>query len=314
MQWYYLLHGQRQGPVDSLTLEDLVREGLVHDSTYVWRDGFAEWQLYGVVKAKAEPAQFRPETAPAPKPESTPSGTSGLHPARPNVPAGGPATGPAGGPGPSSAASNAGSAHTARSSDGIFFFYPVLDALSDGRVIRSGVVIGLKIACWLALAAAVLVALTIIMAASHGTGAGLLGGILFAILLLGAGACVAQICWYRSASVAALGSSRYTIISIFSILSRTAGEAAACSLVGIGVGACLFLWLGPSVPLGLPGIGGIPAPIAVENTFLAGIISLVYLAAMGFGLLILGYFWAESIMLLVDIEQNTRKSSQAAGG
>ena len=73
-----------------------------------------------------------------------------------------------------------------------------------------------------------------------------LGGILFAIIILGTTACVAQIYWYRAGSVAALEhSSGYTVIPIFSILSRAGGEAAATGLGGIGVGACIFLWLSP---------------------------------------------------------------------
>lgn len=192
---------------------------------------------------------------------------------------------------------------------GAFFFYPVLAALNDGRSIRNCVIVGLKVAAVLVALGGVLAALTIITSAFHGSGGAALGGILFAILILGTAACVGQVYWYRSASVAALESSRNTVIPIFSILSRAGGEATATACAGIGVGGCLFLWLSPDIAAGtlqaLPFLGQIPA----GSGFLGGIILLVYLAVLGFSALILGYFWSEFIMLLVDIERNTRKNA-----
>ena len=64
MQWFYLVQGQRQGPVDDAALEALVRQGTVRDDTYVWREGLAEWQTYGAVKPKPAPAQTESRGAP----------------------------------------------------------------------------------------------------------------------------------------------------------------------------------------------------------------------------------------------------------
>ena len=188
-----------------------------------------------------------------------------------------------------------------------FFYYPVLDALSDGRVIRKFVIVCLKIAAVMFALLGVLGALTVLTTSLKGTGATALGGILFAIIILVTTACVAQIYWYRAASVAALEhQTRNTIIGIFSILSRAGGEAAATGFAGIGIGACLFLWLSPEGSFGLPGGVPILSQIPTEGGFLGGIIVLVYLAVLGFSALILGYLWAECLMLLVDIERNTR--------
>jgi hypothetical protein len=170
------------------------------------------------------------------------------------------------------------------------------------------VIVALKVVAVLVALGGVLAALTILTGALRGTGGTALGGILFAILILGTAACVGQIYWYRAASVAALEHSRNTVIPIFAILSRAGGEAAATGFAGIGVGACLFLWLSPEGALGmLPGLA-FPAQLPAEGGFLTGIVVLVYLAVLGFSALILGYLWAECIMLLVDIERNTRKS------
>ena len=302
MQWYYLVQGQRQGPVDDAALEGLVRDGTVADSTYVWREGFSEWQVYSAVKPTA------PDPRPPLRPEGPPFGAqpSPLHmSSQPLRPLGGQ---PAAAAAPARAYSPP-VAKAAPASKNVFFFYPVLIALSDGSAIRKAVVVALKVAAIVAALAGLLMAVSILTVSSHGTGTALLGGILFAILLLGAGICVAQIFWYRSGSVAALGSSRYSIISIFSILSRASGEAAATSLLATAAGACLFLWLAGTA--NLPITPGLPIPIQVDNNFVAGLIVLIYLAALAFAALILGYLWAETIMLLVDIEQNTRHNPKS---
>jgi hypothetical protein len=291
MHWYYLLNGQRQGPVDDAGLELLVRQGTVQDDTLVWREGLAEWQPYGSVKPKpaAPPPQAppRPEPAPPPRPDPTPRPEPVP---RPYSPPQSPAMPPRAG------------------SSGAFFFYPILDALNDGRVIRKFVIVALKVIAVLIALGGILAALTILTTALRGTGGTALGGILFAILILGTAACVGQIYWYRAASVAALEHSRNTVIPIFAILSRAGGEAAATGLAGIGLGACLMLWLSPEGSLGM--LQGIPflAQVPAEGGFLSGIIVLVYLAMLGFSALILGYLWAECIMLLVDIERNTRQN------
>lgn len=80
MQWYYTFQGQRQGPVDDAGLEDLVSQGVIRDDTHVWREGLAEWQLYGAVKPKPMSAPTPvPTPASSPKPIETPieSGVGG---------------------------------------------------------------------------------------------------------------------------------------------------------------------------------------------------------------------------------------------
>ena len=192
----------------------------------------------------------------------------------------------------------------------MFFFYPVLDALNSGGVIRKWVVIGLKIAAIVGLLAGLLMAVTIITAAGRGSAGALLGGIIAAVIILGTALCVAQILWYRSGSVADLTHSRYAVIPIFSVLSRAFGETAATSMAGVGVAGCLLLWLTPAgdvAPIaGLPFISGLAYQ---GGGFIAGLILIVYMVGLGFGALIGGYLWAECIILLVDIEQNTRQKA-----
>jgi RsiW-degrading membrane proteinase PrsW (M82 family) len=42
-QWYYVVNGQRRGPVDSAALSALAREGLLDRTALVWREGLPDW-------------------------------------------------------------------------------------------------------------------------------------------------------------------------------------------------------------------------------------------------------------------------------
>lgn len=50
MSWYYVLHGQRQGPVSQADFEQLVADGVVTSETLVSLDAMATWQPYAVVR------------------------------------------------------------------------------------------------------------------------------------------------------------------------------------------------------------------------------------------------------------------------
>src|SRR5271155_4075483 len=153
MQWYYTVQGQRQGPVDDAGLEDLVRRGVIRDDTDVWRDGLAEWQLYGAVKP-----------IPAAEEVAAPAGLMERHIDRPieNPAAGGsgvptitepyaaqsysaPTYAAPFGSTPAYSAPAAVAQPATAEAKGYLFYYPVLRALGDGRVIRTCVVWGLKI-------------------------------------------------------------------------------------------------------------------------------------------------------------------------
>ncbi len=51
MNWYYADGTQQQGPVSEADFAQLVQAGKVTDQTMVWREGMADWQPYGNVKA-----------------------------------------------------------------------------------------------------------------------------------------------------------------------------------------------------------------------------------------------------------------------
>ncbi|HLH43409.1 MAG TPA: RDD family protein [Bryobacteraceae bacterium] len=56
MRWYYAEAGQRKGPVDETSLDELVRQGVVRDDTLVWSEGMAGWQPHGSVRGARAPS------------------------------------------------------------------------------------------------------------------------------------------------------------------------------------------------------------------------------------------------------------------
>jgi uncharacterized RDD family membrane protein YckC len=49
MQWYYVVSGQRQGPIEPSEFEQLVRDGMINGDTLVWHEGLTAWQPYASV-------------------------------------------------------------------------------------------------------------------------------------------------------------------------------------------------------------------------------------------------------------------------
>jgi hypothetical protein len=44
VNWFYVLHGQRAGPVSDAQLDELLRSGAITRETLIWRQGMADWQ------------------------------------------------------------------------------------------------------------------------------------------------------------------------------------------------------------------------------------------------------------------------------
>lgn len=69
MAWYYVLANQRQGPVEQPEWERLIQQGMITDSTMVWREGMGNWQAYGEIRnpasAVASPVAAAPPGASA---------------------------------------------------------------------------------------------------------------------------------------------------------------------------------------------------------------------------------------------------------
>jgi hypothetical protein len=188
----------------------------------------------------------------------------------------------------------------------IRFFHPILDALDRGDVIRTAVVFVLRALGVLTVLAGLYLLVEILKLSFQLPAQGTIGGLLFAIIFVAAIASLTQILFYRAESVRNLGESAFTVIPIFSILFRTMGETYATSGVAIGVGGCLFIWLSGLNPAQmLPGAGQL-LPAVAGGTFMDGVLFLVWAALASFAALIVFYFLAEAVVVIVDIARNIR--------
>ena len=65
MQWYYVVNGQRQGPVAQDEFDQHVRAGVIQADTLVWHEGMAEWKAYGLVAPPGSMPPVLPPVGPA---------------------------------------------------------------------------------------------------------------------------------------------------------------------------------------------------------------------------------------------------------
>jgi hypothetical protein len=187
------------------------------------------------------------------------------------------------------------------------FFYPVLDALNDGKVIRGFVAIALKVLGILSLLGGLYLFIEILKMAFQLPTEGTIGGLLFAVIFAAAVLSVAQIFWYRANSIGTLADSSFTVIPIVSILFRLAGEVYAVLGVAVGVGGCLFIWFSTNNPMGLmPGLGNLLPAAPGGAGFLGGLAFLVYMCVASLMALVLFYFLAEASIVLVDVARHIR--------
>jgi hypothetical protein len=195
------------------------------------------------------------------------------------------------------------------------FYFPILLALEDGKVIRAAVAWALRIVGVLQAAAGLFLVIEVLKFSFRlESGEATLGGMILAAVVLVSVACIAQICFYRATSIDNLGDSIFTVTPVLSILLRAAGEVYATAGVAIGVGGCLFLWFAKINPLSLLGEFGELLPSSrAEGTFLGGLAFLAYLSLASFAWLIICYFLAETVVVLADIARNVRLLARPAG-
>jgi hypothetical protein len=191
----------------------------------------------------------------------------------------------------------------------------VIEALTQGAIIRTAVSWALRAAAVVTALVGLYLVVEILKAAFQLPGMGTIGGLLFAIVFAGAIFAIVQILLYRADTVAGLGDSQFTVIPIFSLLCRAAGECYAATVASIAVGGCIFTWLsgaGPSMLL--PGVGGlVPGGGGGGGSFVEGLVLLVLGSIAAFFALVAFYFVAEMILVVADIARNVRLLVTGAG-
>ena len=185
-----------------------------------------------------------------------------------------------------------------------FYFFPVLEALNDGRIIRR-LVSSLLYILSIATLAGGLYALYV--ALKDASSLGWPQTLLSAVMLLATVVAVAQIFWYRARSVTQIADSAFTAIPVVSVLFRTVGEMYGTLALALGLGGCLLMWLAKADPsLMMGGLRDVLPVVPVEATFLGGLVFLLVMVLAGFAVLLLCYFLAESSLVLVDVARHIR--------
>lgn len=192
------------------------------------------------------------------------------------------------------------------------FYFPVLRALSNGKIIRFVAALALRIQAALAILGGLFLVVITLKGgfASYVPASVTIGAVISAVLILVCSLAIAQVMYFRSNSILGLQDGPYTIIPILSINLRCVGEVYATFLVTMAVGGCLLAWLtggarglfmSPLTPF-LRDFSGIS-----DNNFLSGLLFLVLMLFGAFGALLLFYFLAEAVVVLVDMANNIRQ-------
>jgi hypothetical protein len=189
------------------------------------------------------------------------------------------------------------------------FCRPVLQALEDGKVLRTLMALFLRL---YAVASALGVLYLVIEIAKAALRAQdtqtTIAELIVAIIVLLFGVSAFFIFFYRAASVASLGESPFTVIPMVSILTRATGEVYAAGLVLLGVGGCLFIWFtGRSPDTILGPLGQMLSSVGFSGgPFIDGVKMLLFGVFWGFAVLLGSYFLAEFIVVIADIARNVR--------
>jgi hypothetical protein len=114
--------------------------------------------------------------------------------------------------------------------------------------------------------------------------------------------------FFRARSIAELGDSHFTVLSILSLLFRLNGEMALVTYSLLGVGGCLFAWFTESSLLEHLGAlsGSLPFAGNSSGGFLGGLTFAGFMLLIGFASIVLFYALAELTVVLVEIALNTR--------
>lgn len=115
-----------------------------------------------------------------------------------------------------------------------------------------------------------------------------------------------QIWFYRANEIQQAEDTKYFIIHIFENFIRAIGESIALLFVATGIAGIPILWFSRFFQDFYKLISFLPL-INIGNTFLLGILFLVINLLIALMMLSFHYLLAECLVVLVDIENNTRK-------
>ncbi|MEM4325840.1 MAG: hypothetical protein QXU40_00880 [Candidatus Pacearchaeota archaeon] len=182
------------------------------------------------------------------------------------------------------------------------FFFPLIEEISKGRFFKNIIALIFIIIGIILFASGVFILVKFLnLTLDFGF---ILGIIIISFSLM----LTFQIWFYRANEIYNLTSQKYFLIPIVEKFIRAIGESIAFLLLSIGIAGLFIFWFSKFSETIYTFLNFLPSYIIPTNTFLAGLLFLVF--CMVNSVLILGfyYFVAELLIVIVDIENNTRKT------
>jgi hypothetical protein len=140
----------------------------------------------------------------------------------------------------------------------------------------------------------------------------ILGGIVVELLLVILLYALIHILVIRAENIQDLPEAGYEIIPIMSLSLKLAGELYACFIAFLGVGGGIFHWLAGGSLANFfqnPYLLRLPEFNRIQNVFASGLITIILGVLEAFGILILFYFLAELMNILVDIASGRKNKT-----
>jgi hypothetical protein len=189
-------------------------------------------------------------------------------------------------------------------------FYPLLDALKNGEVVRRAVASCLNI---LAVVTGVVGAVGVVLIIKLSLDPSLppeatLGGLLWAGIFAAIILATVQVFRYHAREIQDLGDGQFFVLPVASVLFRLSGEQCAMWFVGGGIGGFFLLLIaGQAAGLLMGAIGGPFAPSLGGAGFIAAASMLITAAVLALAALFGFYLLAEGTLVLADIANHVRR-------
>lgn len=180
----------------------------------------------------------------------------------------------------------------------ITFFYPVIESLSKGSLIKKVMSFLFSLIGVISFVGGVYFFFKTISYVPD------FWSVVLLLLFLVSSFISLQIWFYRARKIKNLEDSEFTVIPIFSNLFRAFGENYAVFLITIGIGGTLMLWFSKYGGYLWEFAKYIPF-VSLEDSFIGGLLFLLITIVIAFFMLLLTYFLAENILVLVEIAKNT---------
>jgi hypothetical protein len=192
-----------------------------------------------------------------------------------------------------------------------FFMGAVLEKISQGQFFRKAYAVTLQILAAIIAIAALVAWITVWKSISEFSAEAIVGIIIFQLLFVIAVYMVIHIILIRAGNINALPDSDYTVIPIVSITLKLIGEIYASFITVISVAGGILSWF-----IGAGAFYMVKRPSLLIPSYGSGEGFWGGLVFMAGGLfssivgLVLFYFLAESVVVLVDIAKNIKKMSK----